>query len=370
MFKFTTNKLLFSKYLSNSSSIASDRGTGNSLLNCVYIQSKDDKITIMTSNGELFIKSTIQASIDNEGEFLVNAKKLSDILKTFANDDNISIFYNDKNIEITGEKTNAIFTLQTVENTGYPEPSKEDILQQFTISSSKLKSMLDKTAYSTSKDMSRMVLTGIYFEKLIDSNILNLVSTDGKRLSIVSNEIEIDKDTEIKKLLPITAIIELQKIISDDDNITVFFTSNLVIFENSTTEVISNIISGDFLDYKSIIPDLPSKAIVETEILYNAIKRVSSILEKDNKIILSFSTDKLTISTDNPNIGEAIENISIQYTDKEFQIGFNNEFLLQSLSRIDTTNVILLVGTTFRPVILKETDNDNMMFVIGPMRIN
>lgn len=374
MFKFTTNKLIFSKYLSNCSAIANSKMTGIGLLDCVFIQSKVDNITLMTSNGELFVKSTIQASIDNDGDFLVNAKKFNDILKTFDNDDNISILYNDKNIEITGEKTNAIFKLQTVENDGYPEFDINNIATTFTISSSVLKSMIDKTAYSISKDNGRYHLSGIWFEKLEGETKLSLVSTDGQRLSYIKSEIDLSETEEIKKMIPISTISELLKVINDDENITISFTNKSVIFETSTTQILSNLIESNFLDYKAVIPKHEIQSVINTDLLRNSLKRVSSILDDKNRsprIRFDFDRNSLKLSASNESIGEAEETISIDYDGNPFSIGLNHDFVLQSLSRIDTTTVIMMHNASgISPIVLKEDDNDRMMFVIGPMRLN
>jgi DNA polymerase-3 subunit beta len=197
-----------------------------------------------------------------------------------------------------------------------------------------------------------------------------MVATDGRRLALVDLETEFPKVQEVDVIIPTKCIAELARLLTDDCDVQMTVTEQQVAFDVNGKYLVSKLIEGIYPNYRQVIPqDVKERVELEREVFLNAVRRVSIVTnEKTNSIRLSFQKNNLEISTTSPDIGDAQENIPIQYKGKEFAIAFNPGFLLDPLKNVQEDVVYMDLIDEMSPGVLKI--NAPFLYVLMPMRIN
>ena len=167
-------------------------------------------------------------------------------------------------------------------------------------------------------------------------------------------------------------IIEIIKYSFDEDIIKMGFSKNQIFFSYDNIHVTSNLIEGKFPDYKKIIPEQRDNFfLADKTLLYNAIRRVSILVDESyNQIKLSILKDKLLISSKNPAMGGAVEEIPIEYSGEDIDIALNYIYLLDCLKEIDTDTIKVDFENAERVLTIRGENEVDYLNLIMPMKIN
>ena len=106
----------------------------------------------------------------------------------------------------------------------------------------------------------------------------------------------------------------------------------------------------------------------------STLKRVSIFSnQKTKQISLKMNKDKSIISTlSYENYSSAEEEVKIDYTGDEIELGFNAEYFIQLLDNIDTVNAILKMDTPLSPNLLipeEQLEDEELLMIIMPIRL-
>jgi len=232
--------------------------------------------------------------------------------------------------------------------------------------------MIDKTFNSMSTDETKYNLNGIFLHRA-ENNNLRVISTDGHRLSLFQNEIEIEKDIFEKGIIiPRKGIIELKKITeSIDEDLEISLLDNNLVASNNEVLLVIRLIDGDFPDYKRVIPtNLENSAIINTNKLLQALRRISILAnEKSRGINLVLTNNKLELNSSNPEYGNASDYVDINYSGLDINIGFNAKYLLDALTNIDSENIEIFISDNISPCLITRENDKSYQAVIMPMRL-
>lgn len=370
--EFIISKNIFLEGLSKVQGIVEKRHTIPILAN-VLIESKNDEITITATDLEVGLKSKHKANVINEGKITVSAKKLFEIIKELPDKD---IIFNSKNnfwVEIKCDKS--IFNLVGLSPDEYPKFPEID-LNTSTINKNILNDMIEKTLFSVSNDETKFNLTGIFIKSEIIENIKKMVfvSTDGHRLSMIQKnyEKELDKRYLEGFILPKKGIIEIKKILETmEDEIIIGISDNNFSISNAKTTLIMRMVDGDFPDYKRVIPEKGSNAaVINKNLFLHALKRISLLSsEKSKGVKINLKKDSLILTSSNPDLGDAKEEIDIIYNGDDISIGFNAKYIIDILQVIKNENIIFNLKDNISPGLINPENDENHLSVIMPMRL-
>jgi DNA polymerase-3 subunit beta len=247
-------------------------------------------------------------------------------------------------------------------------PDKREI----TLPQEKLRAMLRKTAFAISTDESRYVLNGI-FHSLKDHKI-TLVATDGRRLSLVEEEVEISSETEGDFIVPTKAINELTRLLQPGGEVGMRATENQVAYtlkgeKSPTILLISKLVEGSYPNYRQVIPtEFKERIPIVREEFLAALRRAEIMTsDKSNSVKLTFTTNNLGITANTPEVGEARESLAINYKGADMAIAFNPVYMMDPLKALDSDEVYLELSDELSPGVLK-TDGP-FLYVIMPMRM-
>jgi DNA polymerase-3 subunit beta len=258
-----------------------------------------------------------------------------------------------------------IFGMPEAEFPGLPA---FDSAVEFKLKASDLKDGLRKTHYAISLDETRYVLNGIFFSFKGDK--LTLVATDGRRLALAEvNDLEIPPSQEREFIVRTKAITELMRALKDDGEVVIRLAQNMVQFDCGPTTLISKLVEGNYPNYVQVIPTKVNERVtVERETLLNAVRRVSLLnTEKTASVRLNFSKGKIEITSNTPEVGEAREEMAVNYKGKDISIAFNPEFLMAPLRYLNEDEVHFELIDDISPGVIKI--NAPFVYVLMPMRV-
>jgi DNA polymerase-3 subunit beta len=241
------------------------------------------------------------------------------------------------------------------------------------IAQEKLKSMLRKTSFAISTDETRFVLNGIFVS--LKENKVTMVATDGRRLALVDEEVDIPGESEGEFIVPSKAINEVSRLLGLKGEADIRFTENQVAFtlqddKGMNLEIVSKLIEGNYPNYRQVIPSETKERIpLAREELLHALRRAEIMTsEKSNSVKLSFTKNNLAITANTPEVGEARESIAVNYRGRDMAIAFNPVYLMDPLKNLENDEVFLELIDELSPGVLKV--NGPFLYVLMPMRMS
>jgi len=370
---FTVEKEVFLRGLARIQGIVEKRNTIPILSN-VLIEANDGEIHLTATDLEVGMRASYPALIRTAGKVTVSAKKIYEIIKELPEKEIAFTAKENCWIEIRcGKALFNIVGLSPEEFPYFPAPTEERFIA---LPSGMVKEMIEKTAFSMSTDESKYNLNGIYF-KAVEENgrqLLRLVATDGHRLSMVQRQVEAGHIDELRKgvIFPRKGIFELRKIADEgESDIRLGFMDNNAMILKDQTLVVMRLVDGEFPDYSRVIPKSNElTAQVSQEIFLHALKRMSILSsEKSKGVKIQLKEGSLEVSSSNPELGDAREDMEVAYDGPELSIGFNARYLIDILQALDGEKIRLLVKDNLSPGLIRSEDDTDYQAVVMPMRL-
>ncbi len=342
------------------------------ILEGVLIEASNEKLKLTTNDLQIGCEHTMNCKIDEEGKTVVDIKMLNEIIRKIE-DEEVEINV-DENTFIL-KSINGIFKLPIMNPIDYPKLPVFDVESSLTISQSIFKDMVRKTIFSVSNDENRPIYNGALVKS--ENGVLTIVAVDGFRLSLkkYANGNELN---DFKAIIPGKVLSELLKILTEneEDTIKIGVNRNQALFEMGNSVIVSRIIEGEFLNYKSIIPEVSETKIkIKTKNLLDSFERVA-LFAKENKEKDKKSPVKMSVGLDGivlscvSDTGDAKENLESTLEGKEIEIGFNPRYMIDALRAIDEPEIFMEFTTSISPVLIKSTISENFIYVVLPIKIN
>jgi len=370
--KITVDKDLLYKAVVTADSIVSSKNVNTILSNCLFNVSKDEMEIISTDN-EIAIKTRIEIVSDEAMSFLVNGKKFSGILKELPAGE-LELHVNDKlqiDLSSTFKDTKGNYSIIAMDAANYPTIPEFVESDSIEIEQSVLREMLKKVIYAASRDTIKPVFNGIYFT-IEKGNNITAVSTDSRRLSMISKKLQTSISNFEGFIIPLKTINEIYKMLESTETCNFTVSNNQCFFRIGKTDIISRIVDGQFPNYKHVIPkDYVIETVIETKSFLDSIRRTMIFAsEPSYKVILHFTSGKLVINANAVDLGTAEEEIVLDTPfENDITLGINAQFLIDSLREIDSHYVNCSVTGQMNPLTLVPQDDPNYISVIMPIQI-
>jgi DNA polymerase-3 subunit beta len=341
------------------------------ILSNVLISATGNTLSFIATDLEIQITVSIALLEETNGfSFTVAAKKLLEICKALPEKSNIEIEQiQDHKLSIKAGKSH--FNLQTLPAEDFPRfTSFQETSFFFDISQGALKKLLHRVMYAMAQQDIRYYLNGLLL--VIREGKLIAIATDGHRLALADLDMKINSEKEEEMILPRKTIVELYKLIGENDNLVrLTLGNNQASFMFDETVLVSKIIDGKFPDYNKVIPiGYSNEFIVERSIIQQALQRASILSnEKFRGVRLVLTQNSLRIICTNSDQEEAQEEIEIDYKGNPIDIGFNVTYLLDALSNIEAKYIKFNFNDANSSGLITLFDDDSFKYVVMPMRI-
>ena len=240
------NRETLLKPLSSVTSIVERRHTLPILSN-LLLEATRDKLVLTATDLEMQISLSINTQIGGELSTTISAKKLLDICRALPENTDINMTTSDSRVAVKAGKSK--FNLQTLPAVDYPVMTKAIGTDTVVINIAQnvLKELFKQVEFAMAQQDIRYYLNGLLFE--IDGNRLNIVGTDGHRLSFTSTELS-KSYAKQNIIIPRKTIIELIKLLDDSDQeVGIELSATQVNFNFNGIKLITKVIDGKFPDY-------------------------------------------------------------------------------------------------------------------------
>lgn len=354
-----------------------DRKNTIPILSHLLIEIGKSDLTISATDLEVGIRLQIPAKIIKSGRVAVPAKSLYEIVRELPTESSIRIqIFENFWVELFAGKS--LFKLVGQDSDEFPQLPQIDAGKSFKLGSSKFAEMIDHTIFAVSNDQTRYDLSGVFLEQLkSQGNIyLRMVATDGHRLSMMDQEVEGLKDIHLEQgvILPRKGLSELRRLLGEEDSFHCCLMDNNAIFWNSTKQVqlFMRLLDGEFPDYTPVIPKNNDKrVVVRRDQLLNSLKRISVLSQEHSRSVkFQFHKDKLQLFSSNPKLGEAKEDVDIEYSGEVLEIGFNAGYFIDILNALDDQeNIVMEMTDILSPSLVKGSKMDGSLNIVMPMQL-
>ncbi|MBW2623455.1 MAG: DNA polymerase III subunit beta, partial [Deltaproteobacteria bacterium] len=316
MFELVLKKEELLKGISITQSIAEKR-TSMPILSNVLLDIEGGKLCITATDLEISFKGTYEAEIVNPGRLTIPARKFYEIVNVMA-DEMISLKeLENYNLSLSGLRSN--YQLHGLQADDFPPMPDYEEITFIDIEADILKEMIEMTIFSTSVEETRYNLGGVFVTPVEDQNenMLRFVSTDGHRLSLKDNKITGLENLEFEKGVIISrkGLTEMKKFTEEGGEVRLGFTSNSAVLIKDEAVLVMRLLDGRFPDYQLVIPKNNDQIMnIKRKDFLDMLRRVA-VMSSDRYKGTKFSLQpkNLTLTAINPDLGEAKEDMSVDY---------------------------------------------------------
>lgn len=336
----------------------------------ILLEATNGKLRVFATDLEVSLTDEVEVKIQEEGKVAISAKNLYDIAKELS-ESTITLIKKENNwLEIKqGKYTSKIVGVSSEEYPIFPTYNSQACIK---VSSVIFKEMIDKTIYSVSNDETRYHMNGVYFE-ISEKNEFKMVGTDGYRLSLINKLLPDSKMiTHQGVIIPRKGLNEIKKLLEGlDDSIEIAIEGSQFILNHKSTTLMIRLIEGKYPNYQQFIPQkLSQKVNVNKDLFLTSLKRVSLLANQKSKaVLINLSKNKMEISSNNPEMGDAKEEIEIDYSGNDLKIGFNAKYITDILMNINNEKVEIELNDHLSPGLIKPHNDNTYTCVVMPMRI-
>ena len=337
-----------------------------SALEGILIETVENGVRLSGYNLELGITTIIDANVSKEGSAVFSARLFGEIIRKLP-DDKVKISVDEKLCTsiISGA---AVFDIIAISALEYPELPSVISEQSLYIESGQLKSMIRQTIFAVSSDETRPVHTGIKFD--IADKKIKLAAINGVCLAVRTEDT--DYEGELSFVVPGKTMNELLKLLSDnDEKIKISIGKRQIIFTIENYKIYSRLLDGDFIDYKASIPkDGKTQVYLSTRSLIQCVERASLIISEKIKspVRCLFEDGSIKVSCVTI-LGKSYDEIGVNMSGENVEIGFNDRYLLEALKATETDYIRLVIGGSYSPIKILPAEGEDFIFLILPVRL-
>lgn len=295
------------------------------------------------------------------------AHALHDIVRKLQDGAQVKLMWADARATIVSGRSR--FTLQGLPMTDFPDISTGDFTNRFTMPTAVLSVLLGKTTFAISSEETRYYLNGVYLH--VAGDALVAVATDGHRLSKASVRLPDGASGMPGGIVPRKAVGELLRLCEAGGDAFVEVSDTKIRVAIGSVVLTSKLIDGAFPDYNRVIPTGNNKvAQVNKAALAPAVDRVMTVANELGRAVrMSFDDGIVRLSVNNPDGGEAVDEVDCAYDSASLDIGFNGRYLLDALANIGAEAVEIALADPGSPTIFRAPDSADHLIVLMPRRV-
>ena len=343
----------------------------------VLAATDDGRLRLSATNLELGITCWIGAKIEREGSTTIPARTFSDLVGTLPKD-RVEMDLTERTQSLHVKCGTSNTDIKCIDAQEFPPMPALDASDGIQMNVSDLKEMIQQVVFSASTDEARPVLTGVLVE--VEGNKITFASADGFRLSIRSSELSSAVATPFSVIIPARALSELARVASDGNQMVTMLLPpgrGQVVFRMKDMEVVSQLIDGNFPDFRQVIPrNYETRSVMSTEAFLKACKQAEIFARESSHIArvsitpgndLQPGTVEIFAQSEETGQNETVVDATIE--GPSLLIAFNVRFMRDVLDVIKTPNVALETSTSASPGVIRPLGETDFLHVIMPMHI-
>lgn len=343
------------------------------ILSTVLLSGSGEKVTVSATDLELGYQQELSADILEEGSITISGRKLFEILKE-SRSDTIHIKEKENNWVFLHDGT-ARFNLACLPAEDYPNFMEPEGVETIALDGDTLSEMISKTIYAVTLEEAGFKLSGIFTEKVAQEGavVLRMVATDGHRLSMIDKTIEGVERLDIGNgiMIPKKGMAELNKLASEGGMVHLGFERHNCVAKKEDALLVIRLIDTKFPDYQAVIPHEGEIFVYVERIALLEAMRKMVILSNENyrAVKVSLESNGMSLTSTNPDLGDANETMEVEYNGNRIEVGFNARYFIDVLQNMESEQVSLGFIDSSKPCILRGEADKGFLGLIMPMRI-
>ena len=341
----------------------------------IKFELKKKKLTLTASDNDITIQTSINCNsdddftVESEGSIIIQGKYVLDIVRKLP-DKYINIEVVDE-LKILIYTENSEFNLNGISESEYPNIGLEESKKKVNIKAGTFKSIVNQTAFASSNEESKPVLTGINFN--IVGDVLECNSTDSYRLARKVVKLDNVSEENYNIVIPSHNILEFSRILGDDEeDVEIHIFNNKVLFKTGNLKFESRLINGTYPNTSNLLPD-DSFLIISTNLsdFYDVIDRVSILTSDKEKNIVTLETtgNMLILRSSSAEIGRVEEKMKISKNNNEnIKISFSAKYMMEALKSFSTETVDIHFVGEIKPILIKSSEDETLTQLVLPIR--
>jgi DNA polymerase-3 subunit beta len=341
------------------------------ILSNVLVRAEESRVEFTATDLDVTISCSVEATVKQGGATTIPVKKLFGIVRELTLGE-IELETDEKNVTSI-RSGSSFFKIRGLAAEEFPPLAKFKDDRRVSMPQEKIRGMMRKTSFAISTDESRYVLNGIFIS--LKDHKMTMVATDGRRLALVDEEVDIPEQSQGEFIVPAKTVNELSRLLAGAGNVEINFTDNQAAFSLKDEKgggalIISKLIEGNYPNYRQVIPaETKERISIPREELLHALRRAEIMTsEKQNSVKLAFTKNNLAITANAPDVGEARESLAINYKGKDIAIAFNPAYVIEPLTALENDEVFIELIDELSPGVLKI--NGPFLYVVMPMRLS
>ena len=366
--KVTIEKAELQKKLSDIQNIVEKKNTMPILSHFLLVAEKGGAY-ITATDLETAFKEPLMLTVATEGKLCIPAKKLFEIVRE-VDGDIVLESSDEKWLKVKSGKSH--FRLACLSHDEFPVwPALPDDTDKMEIDSLLLLEMIDKTLYSAGESDTRYVLNGLLFNIKPDGT-LTVVGTDGHRLALSTKTLTSKLKEEKRIIFSRKSLAELRRFLDDEaKTVKIAIGKNHILFEMDKIQFLTRLIEGTYPNYEQVIPSATNKTIgIDRIALMKSLRRVSVMSkERSSAVRVDIETNTMAISASNPDLGEAKDELTVEYAGEPITLAFNARYILDALNVMTSDGITIKLNEPLSPTLIMENGKDDYQYVVMPMRL-
>ena len=339
------------------------------ILSNVLMNADNNTISLIATDLDIEISEDTVAEVSAPGQITAPAHILYDIARKLPDGAQVSLQINaEDRLDIDAGRSH--FTLPLLPSGDFPKMTADGFTHNFSLPAQALRRLIDKTRFAISTEETRYYLNGIYIHA--HDGLLRAVATDGHRLALAEMKLPSGAEGLPGIIIPRKTVAEVRRLIDNgEDNVALSISEAKIRFTYGSAILTSKLIDGTFPDYERVIPKGNEKELtIDNKVFANAVDRVATIsAEKSRSVKVSLSQDNLALTVNNPESGNAHEELIVDYSADPREIGFNAKYLLDVAGQIEGRDATFYLDSPASPALVKDSEDTSCLFVLMPLRV-
>jgi DNA polymerase III subunit beta len=365
--KFIINREVLLASLQQIVGVIEKRQTMPILANVLAVVS-ETQLVLTGTDLEIQLVAKIDIAAAETGSITIPARKFLDLCRLLPAEAEIQVEQQGEKIIVVSNRSRYVLNCLPAEN--YPEFIEVDMTKEFVIKSSQLKKALAKTVFCMANQDVRYYLNGLLLN--ISNDKVKFVASDGHRLAIFEDKIEQATGYEARLILPHKGVMELQRLVSDnEEELHLIFSTNNIKITISNIAFSAKLVDAKYPDFSKVFQQGFYEPIqIPKQELKNSLTRAIVLAnEKFKGVTFELDAGNLKLTTHNPEHDEAEEYVGIDYQGDPLTIAFNAQYVLDAFSNIDAETAILTIASNASTCFIDEPVKSEYKFIVMPMRL-
>jgi DNA polymerase-3 subunit beta len=337
------------------------------VLSNILVETLEDRLRVRGTDLDISVSVQTPAEVDRPGAITVPAKKVAEIARELP-DAPVELQSEGGRVSLVCGK--AKFKLNSLPSDEYPSFPDVPFDEGWTLKSGELQRLSAHTSFAVSSEETRPVLNGVLWQ--IRGKDMTMVATNGHRLAKMTVVLEAAASDEQDLIVPPKALQQVEKLFDGEDQLQIARSESHLGFRTDRIEVYTRLIEGPYPNYDQVLPkDNDKECVANRSELTAAIRRVAIVAsDQTHRVRLSFAPEKLSLGVQTPDLGEAEDELPVEFNGTPIEIGFNANYLLEVLRYMSTDDVKVSLSAPERPATLEPVGGEgDYICLVMPLRL-